>query len=555
VTRNARRLPQASGPRRRRQTISQTATMKLAQGAIVKPTIPQESEPKWYILNVANGKEMHAKKLLDMHLEKAGLTSEVLDVVVPTLATSVTRGKRVSPHLKALFPSYTFVYMVMGPKAHSFLCNAEYVINFIGRDSGVVNGGGSGLTGARGFVTPMPLSDADVEGFQLRTEVAMKLDDPTLGFTIGEIVEVTEGNYVGERGPVRLVRNGCVNIRLYAYGQTFDLDFNPKVVRKLFEDDFVQALRDTEEANTPAQTPKAAPKKKEKPKGAGGTQRILHQQPGTNIYLHETDGVDGVNGYSSGEEEEQDEDVLEAAAEASALKAKAAAAEVENRKAKQGKWKARQAKLEAMNPNKDASSPSSYSSTSRFDTYSSTSSRFEDGGRSSSRSDSDSRTGSGNDSASRGDSRNAIINKEEDIEASMFGLFAGGPYSYENDPNLGGDQGAKEAVAELATKEASFLDDLFSGVLDEQVETATTTTTTSRSGVGGGDTSRTSVSSPFSSSSSSSSLAVAEVEGMTVPELKSMCRDLGLKVGGTKAVLQGRIQEATSMAAAAGAPP
>jgi hypothetical protein len=50
-----------------------------------------------------------------------------------------------------------FVYMIMGLRAHEAITTSEYVINFIGRDHGVVNGGGSGLTGARGFVSPDPL--------------------------------------------------------------------------------------------------------------------------------------------------------------------------------------------------------------------------------------------------------------------------------------------------------------------------------------------------------------------------------------------------------------
>jgi hypothetical protein len=37
-----------------------------------------------------------------------------------------------------------------------------------GSDSGVVNGGNSGLTGARGFVTPIPLTEAEIKGFQVR---------------------------------------------------------------------------------------------------------------------------------------------------------------------------------------------------------------------------------------------------------------------------------------------------------------------------------------------------------------------------------------------------
>jgi transcription antitermination factor NusG len=62
------------------------------------------------------------------------LRSEVLDVYVPTEATSVTMGKKVKHHERALYPSYTFIHMIMGPAAHAALLSSEHVINFVGRD-------------------------------------------------------------------------------------------------------------------------------------------------------------------------------------------------------------------------------------------------------------------------------------------------------------------------------------------------------------------------------------------------------------------------------------
>ena len=193
----------------RRATAPATSTTMMARfsGAIETPEIPQDTKPRWYILNCATGNEMTCKKLLELKIDKFNLYSEVMEVVVPTQASSSTRGKKVYANHRTLYPSYVFLYMIMGPDVHSALTNTDHVINFVGRDHGVLNGGGSGLTGARGFVSPIPLTEREIDGFQLRTAEGAKLDDPTLGFTIGEFVEVTGGPHQGERGAVRLVRN------------------------------------------------------------------------------------------------------------------------------------------------------------------------------------------------------------------------------------------------------------------------------------------------------------------------------------------------------------
>jgi len=80
-------------------------------------------------------------------------------------------------------------------------------------------------------VEPLPLTPQEIDQFQLEAQKygLDSVPDPTLGFTIGDMVEIVEGPYKGERGPIRLVRNGGVTVRLFAYGQWFDLDFKPAV--------------------------------------------------------------------------------------------------------------------------------------------------------------------------------------------------------------------------------------------------------------------------------------------------------------------------------------
>ena len=74
-----------------RATVPPRASKKEAPE---KPEIKQDVDPRWYILNVATGKELTCKKLLDLKLEKFGFETEVLDILVPTQVSPVFRRRR-----------------------------------------------------------------------------------------------------------------------------------------------------------------------------------------------------------------------------------------------------------------------------------------------------------------------------------------------------------------------------------------------------------------------------------------------------------------------------
>lgn len=103
---------------------------QFATGSLTAPRVNEDTSPQWYILNVATGKELLCQKLLDLVIEKDNLQSEVLDVVVPCLTTSVTRGKTTKAMQKPLYPSYCFVNMIMGQvrAASHLLLNHPFII-------------------------------------------------------------------------------------------------------------------------------------------------------------------------------------------------------------------------------------------------------------------------------------------------------------------------------------------------------------------------------------------------------------------------------------------
>ena len=84
---------------------------------------------------------------------------------------------------------------------HSSPTNTDHVINR-GRDHAHATAAGRGSRGRAASCRPFP--DGARERGSSCARPRARLDDPTLGFTIGEFVEVTSGPNQGERGLVRL---------------------------------------------------------------------------------------------------------------------------------------------------------------------------------------------------------------------------------------------------------------------------------------------------------------------------------------------------------------
>lgn len=193
------------------------------------PFIEDSEESKWYIINCVTGFELVVERLLQVMVDNVGIRSEVLEIKVPTQTLSMTRGKRVSTKQRTLYPSYVFAHLYMSQEVYDAIMATDHVMSFVGVRSAT---SGRGRKAAK-RVIPQPLSAGEIKQFRLNEEEGAKLEDPTFGFSIGDFVEILTGPTKGERGYLRLVRDGQVVVRLMAYGRRMDLDFDPVDVRRL----------------------------------------------------------------------------------------------------------------------------------------------------------------------------------------------------------------------------------------------------------------------------------------------------------------------------------
>lgn len=66
-----------------------------------------------------------------------------------------------------------------------------------------------------------------------RTDTGEDLMEQYAGYDVGQMVKVLRGNFEGEDGTVRRLKDGQLMVRMFTYGQVFDEWFNPDAIRKM----------------------------------------------------------------------------------------------------------------------------------------------------------------------------------------------------------------------------------------------------------------------------------------------------------------------------------
>merc|ERR1719247_1769877 len=106
----------------------------------------------------------------------------------------------------------------MNPRLYFLITQLQYVINFVGADTGGRNAVGT-MIGTRGFVRPKPITDAEFERIIGHTRVAAARAAEAeavaaAGPAVDALVEMTEGPFKGLRGPVLAAGDGEVEVSL-----------------------------------------------------------------------------------------------------------------------------------------------------------------------------------------------------------------------------------------------------------------------------------------------------------------------------------------------------
>ena len=167
------------------------AHRRLERGIpIIDNEVQKTGTIDWYMLQTANGFEGSVARTMRQAI--AGpLKGEVEKVFIPLLEGETTVRDN------SVMPSYIFVRMRMNKNLYQVVSNMNYVINFVGADYGRRSMNGQ-MSGGRGFVKPMPITDEAFENI-IKLTKQKRGDDKVFA---AESRKFTDHEFVLGKGPI-----------------------------------------------------------------------------------------------------------------------------------------------------------------------------------------------------------------------------------------------------------------------------------------------------------------------------------------------------------------
>ena len=177
--------------------------------------------------------------------------ADVEKFVVPTERHLRSHGdKRKVVDVKVRYPGYVFCKIRLAEDVYETLQSLELARSWMG----TVNRKGNRKLPP----VPLPLGPEEIQKFKGLEEDQEVFEDmfggdytgrsdsgsdllaQYSGYDVGQMVKVLRGNFEGEDGTVRRLKDGQLMVRMFTYGQTYDEWFDPDAIRPLTD---LEALR------------------------------------------------------------------------------------------------------------------------------------------------------------------------------------------------------------------------------------------------------------------------------------------------------------------------
>ena len=168
----------------------------------------ENSQLKWYVLQVMSSLEKKVKKTLEDNRELMGMSDHVAEVLLPTENVAEMKQGQQKVTERRLWPGYLLVKMHLDDKSWGYVKETNGVIDFLG--------GGN----------PEALSDHEVQ--EILAELRSKQETVTQKhkFSAGDLVKITDGVFVNLPGTVIDVfhEKGRVSVMVSIFGRETRVD-------------------------------------------------------------------------------------------------------------------------------------------------------------------------------------------------------------------------------------------------------------------------------------------------------------------------------------------
>lgn len=178
------------------------------------------TELKWYVLQVYVGFEDAVRKNLDLKIQNLGIQDKIPEIFVPTQKVYKlnSKGERVEK-LKKLFPGYIYINCVLDKDIGYMIQNTQYI---------------SRITGTGDFA--VALEDGYVEKMKIRlAEENENLAASTIAdYNIGDLVRVIDGPFKEMQGKICGIDTNTsrVNVLLTIFERESNVELDVLEVQK-----------------------------------------------------------------------------------------------------------------------------------------------------------------------------------------------------------------------------------------------------------------------------------------------------------------------------------
>ena len=176
------------------------------------PAQEQDTNKKWYIINVRTGYEQIAKASIEERVRSEKMQEDFGDVLIPSeQIVELVRGKK-RTRSKKFYPGYMFINMNMNEKSWRLVCGATKVGGFIGHGS-----------------KPQEVSTAEIENILKQAEGGTANTKVKVSFSAGEAIMVVDGPFSNFNGTVEEVNEEKEKVKvlvsIFGRPTSVELDF------------------------------------------------------------------------------------------------------------------------------------------------------------------------------------------------------------------------------------------------------------------------------------------------------------------------------------------
>ena len=179
----------------------------------------QQSEARWYIVNVYGGYEQKVINHIKEQVEKKGLSHLFLEFFIPSEEViEIRKGNKKVTTQKNYLPGYVLVKMFLTDETWNLIKNSPRVTSLLGNKN-----------------SPTPISEAEINRIMKQVQDSQNKPRTTLVFEIGEQVEICDGPFSSFQGDIEEIDAERSRLKVFVsiFGRPTPVDLDFTQVKKM----------------------------------------------------------------------------------------------------------------------------------------------------------------------------------------------------------------------------------------------------------------------------------------------------------------------------------